>query len=142
MFKLFEVKEGKFKVLPTLNPKYVKGLIISSVIFFLISSLSGWMNIDEKQLWKFYNTIIQYFGLTHEVPIPKDVEKEIEARTELEVDRAIREYQSLTGDDEKIKMPEPIRSEKPIDSSVCYTEECQSLGGEIRICAPWTEDCK
>ena len=142
MFKLFEVKEGKFKVLPTLNPKYVKGLIISSVIFFLISSLSGWMNIDEKQLWKFYNTIIQHFGLTHEVPIPKDVEKEIEARTELEVDRAIKEYELLTGDDGKIKMPEPIRSEKSIDSSVCYTEECQSLGGEIRICAPWAEDCK
>lgn len=141
MFKLFEVKEGKFKILPTLNPKYIKGFIISSIILLLISGVSGWLQIDEKQLWKIYNAIVQHFGLTYDIPIPQDVEKEIEARTELEVDRAIREYELLTGDDGTIRMPEPIRSEKPIDSSVCYTEECQSLGGEIRICAPWVEDC-
>jgi hypothetical protein len=142
MFKLFEVKEGKLKVLPTLNPKYIKGFIISSIVLLLVSGLSGWLQIDEKQLWKIYNAIIQHFGLTQDIPIPPDVEKEIEARTELEVDRALREYERLTGDDGTIKMPEPIRSEKPIDSSVCYTEECQSLGGEIRICAPWVENCK
>ena len=47
MFKLFEIKEGKFKVLPTLNPKHVKGAIILSVVLLLISGLSGWLKMDE-----------------------------------------------------------------------------------------------
>ena len=141
MFKLFEVKEGKFKVLPTLNPKYIKGFIISSIVLLLVSGLSGWLKIDEKQLWKIYNAIIQHFGLTQQIPIPQDVEKQIDARTELEVDRAIREYERLTGDDGSVKLPPPILTEKPIDTSVCYTEECKKLGGEMRLCAPWVDSC-
>ncbi len=31
--------------------------------------------------------------------------------------------------------------EYPIDKSVCYTDECKKLGGEIRICAPWIDSC-
>lgn len=142
MFKLFEVKEGKFKVLPTLSPKYVKGFIISSIILLLISSLSGWLRMDEKQLWKIYNAIIQHFGLTQDIPKPKDVEEEIESRVELEVDRAIREYERLTGDDGTVRISPPIHSEKPVDTSVCYSDECKSLGGEMRLCAPWVDTCK
>jgi hypothetical protein len=142
MFKLFEVKEGKFKVLPTLNPKYVKGFIISSVILLLISGVSGWLQIDEKQLWKIYSAIIQHFGLSHEIPKLPDNEKEIESRVELEVDRALREYEILTGDDGTVRIPKPKFIEKQIDTQVCYTEECQSLGGEMRLCSPWVEDCK
>lgn len=142
MFKLFEVKEGKFKVLPTLNPKYIKGFIISSIVLLLVSGLSGWLRIDEKQLWKIYNAIVQQFGLKHDIPIPQDVEKELEAKVELEVDRAIREYERLTGDDGTVRIPPPIHSEKPVDTSVCYTDECKSLGGEMRLCAPWVDSCK
>ena len=141
MFKLFEIKEGKFKVLPTLNPKYIKGFVISFVVLILISGLSGWLKVDEKQLWKIYNAIVQHFGLRQDIPIPKDVEKEIEARIELEVDKAIRDYERLTGDDGTVRIPSPRRSEKPVDTSVCYTDECRSLGGEIRLCAPWIDDC-
>jgi hypothetical protein len=141
MFKLFEVKEGKLKILPTANPKYIKGFIISSIVLLLVSGLSGWLKIDEKQLWKIYNAIVQHFGLTQNVPIPQDVEKEIEARIELEVDRAIREYELLTGDDGTVRIPPPRFSEKPVDDSVCYTDECRSLGGEMRLCAPWVDNC-
>jgi len=142
MFKLFEVKEGKFKVLPTLHPKYIKGFIISSIVLLLISGLSGWLSIDEKQLWKIYNATIQHFGLIHDIPTQQDVEEELESRVELEVDRAIREYERLTGDDGTVRIPSPIHSEKPVDNSVCYTDVCKSLGGEIRLCAPWVDNCK
>ena len=142
MFKLFEVKEGKFKVLPALNPKYIKGFIISSIVLLLVSGLSGWLRIDEKQLWKIYNSIVQQFGLTHDIPIPQDIEEELESRVELEVDSAIREYERLTGDDGTVRILPPIHSEKPIDTSVCYTDECKSLGGEMRLCAPWIDSCK
>ena len=92
-------------------------------------------------MWKIYNAIVQHFGLTQNVPIPQDVEKEIEARIELEVDRAIREYELLTGDDGTVRIPPPRFSENPVDDSVCYTDECRSLGGEMRLCAPWVDNC-
>ena len=31
--------------------------------------------------------------------------------------------------------------EYSIDKSVCYTDECKKLGGEMRICAPWVDSC-
>ena len=142
MIKLFEVKEGKFKILPTLHPKYIKGFIISSIIFLLISGLSGWLRMDEKQLWKIYNAIIQHFGLTHDIPKPQDVEEELESRVELEVDKAIDEYKRLIGDDGVSRVSPPRYLEKPVDNSVCYTDECKSLGGEMRLCAPWVDTCK
>lgn len=141
MFKIFEVKEGKFKVLPTLSPKYVKGFLIISIVTMVIASLSGWLRLDEKDLWKIYNAIIQNFGLTHDIPKPQDVEEELESRIELEVDKAIRDYQLLTGDYGYVTIPSPRRSERPLDASVCYTDECRSLGGEMRICSPWVDNC-
>ena len=65
----------------------------------------------------------------------------LDRRVKRDVDKAIREYERLTGDDGTVKLPSPRYSEKPIDSSVCYTDECRALGGEIRLCAPWVPDC-
>jgi hypothetical protein len=62
----------------------------------------------------------------------------------LEVDRAIRdvipEYDRIISDYDRKYQPKYI--EKPVDDSVCYTEECKLLGGEMRLCAPWVDDCK
>jgi hypothetical protein len=65
----------------------------------------------------------------------------LDRRVKRDVDNAIREYERLTGDDGTVKIPSPRYSEKPVDTSVCYTDECRSLGGEIRLCAPWVPDC-
>ncbi len=65
----------------------------------------------------------------------------LDRRVKRDVDKAISDYERLTGDDGTVKIPSPRRSEKPVDTSVCYTDECQALGGEIRLCAPWVPDC-
>jgi hypothetical protein len=65
----------------------------------------------------------------------------LDRRVKRDVDKAISDYERLTGDDGTVKIPSPRRSEKPVDTSVCYTDECQALGGEIRLCAPWAPDC-
>lgn len=93
MFKLFEIKEGKFKVLPTLSSKSIRGFFIVSIIFIIITSLTGWLKIEEKDLWKLYNLLIQRFDLKNELPDLRDSEKKLEAEIEVEVDRAIREYE-------------------------------------------------
>lgn len=92
MFKLFEVKEGKFKALPTLSSKNIKGFFIASIIMIIIASLSGWLKFEEKDLWKFYNLLIEKLNLSPQLPDLKDVEKKLEADIELEVDKAIQEY--------------------------------------------------
>ena len=70
----------------------------------------------------------------------KDPEK-LDRRIKRDVDAAITEYERLTGDDGSVRIPSPRYSETPVDASVCYTDECQALGGEIRLCAPWLDTC-
>ncbi len=141
MFKLFEVKEGKLKILPSLHIKNVKGFFIISIVAIIIVNLAGYLKLDEKDLWKFYNLLIARFNLQQELPDIRDHEKQLDAQIELEVDKAIRDYERLTGDDGRVRIAPPRRSEKPIDNSVCYTDECKALGGEIRLCAPWVDNC-
>ena len=141
MFKLFEIKEGKLKVLPSITTKNIKGFFIGSIDIIIIASLSGWMNINEKDLWKIYHLLIERLNLKQEIPEIIDNQKRIDAKVELEVDRALEEYKRLTGDYGDVRVPSPIYSEKPIDENVCYTDECKSLGGEMRLCSPWIEDC-
>lgn len=141
MFKLFEIKEGKFQVLPSMSIKSLKGFFISSVIVIIIALLSSWLKFDEKDLWKIYQILIQKLNLQYEIPEIIDNQKRIDAKVELEVDKALLEYQRLTGDDGTVRIPSPIFSEKPIDENLCYTDECKSLGGEMRLCSPWVEGC-
>lgn len=141
MLKIFEIKEGKLKFLPAISIKNIKGFLIGSIIIIIIASLSGRLNIDEKDLWKLYQILIQRLNLKQDIPEIIDNQKRIDAKVELEVDRALIEYQRLTGDDGTVRLPSPIFSEKPIDEKLCYTDECKSLGGEMRLCSPWVEDC-
>ncbi len=139
--KLFEIREGKFKILPTWRAKKLGGFILISLITIIIVNLSGALKISERDIWKFYNLLINQLGLQQDLPDIRDHEKQLDAQIELEVDKAIRDYERLTGDDGRVTIPSPRRSEKPVDTSVCYTTECQALGGEIRICAPWVDNC-
>ena len=143
MFRLFEIKDGKLTTLPDVSSKKIKSVIFSSIIVIIIVSLSGWLKIAEKDLWKIYNLILQQFGLSHELPRTES-EKELESRIELEVDRAIRdvipEYERIIAEaDKKYK---PIYIDEVNDETLCYTEECKSLAPPMRICAPWIDDCK
>jgi len=142
MFKLFEVRDGKLTALPDVNSKKIKSVIFSSIIVLIIVALSGWLKISEKDLWKIYTLILQQFGLSHELPRTES-EKELDARIELEVDKAIRdvipEYDRIISDyDRKYK---PIYIDEVNDETLCYTEECKSLAPPMRICAPWVSGC-
>jgi len=117
----------------------IKTIVILSLI---VATLSSCLKIEEKTIWDIvYEYLQTYQPDSSLIPeLQKDsgiVERDVE-RT---VDKAIRDYERLTGDNGTVKIPSPRRSEKPVDSSVCYTDECQSLGGEIRLCAPWLDDC-
>jgi hypothetical protein len=98
--------------------------------------------MSEKELWKIYTLILQQLGLSYELP-RKEREKELEARIELEVDRAIEnvrpEYDRIIAEaDQKYK---PIYIDEVNDETLCYTKECKSLAPPMRICAPWVSGC-
>ena len=129
---MFNFKFGNKK--PDIKQYAIIGIVLSSIIGLLsqctgIKQNSIWDLLDEVQKRYFPHSIINDF-------IIKDPEK-LDRRIHRDVDAAIAEYERLTGDDGKVKIPSPRYSEKPPDGS--YAQSV--LGGEMRLCAPWVEDC-
>jgi len=125
-------KFGKQK--PDIKKYAIIGIVLSSIIAVLsqctgIKQDSIWDLLDEVQRRYFPQTILNDFVI-------KDPEK-LDRRIKRDVDAAIAEYERLTGDDGKVKIPSPRYSEKPPDGS--YAQSV--LGGEMRICAPWVDGC-
>lgn len=117
-------------------------ILISAILSGIVATLSQCSGVpserlldllDEVQRSLFPQTIINDVLLQD----PGVVER----RVERDVDKAIREYERLTRDSNPPRVPLPRLIEKDIDTSKCYTKECKSLGGEMRLCAPWKEDC-
>jgi hypothetical protein len=126
------------------KPTIFNYAIVGIVLTTIIAILSQCTGVSKNGLWDLLDEIQRrYFpqGILNEF-ILKDPEK-LNRRIIRDVDKAIRdvtpEYDRIISDyDRKYK---PKYLEKPVDDSVCYTEECKKLGGEMRICAPWIEDC-
>jgi hypothetical protein len=129
---MFNFNFGKKK--PDIKQYAIIGIVLSSIIAVL-SQCSGikqdsiWDLLDEVQRRYFPQTILNQFIL-------KDPEK-LDRRVKRDVDAAISEYERLTGDDGKVRIPSPRYSEKPPNGS--YAQSV--LGGEMRLCAPWVDDC-
>ena len=128
----FMFKFGKKK--PDIKQYAIIGIVLSSIIAALsqctgVSETGLWDLLDEIQRKYFPGTILNEFVI-------KDGKK-LERRIGRDVDAAIAEYERLTGDDGKVRIPKPRYSEKPPDGS--YAQSV--LGGEMRLCAPWVDDC-
>ena len=112
------------------------------VLTIVVASLSSCLKIEDKHIWDIiYEALVRY---QPDSPLIPELQKDpgiIERKAKRTVDKAISDYERLTGDDGTVRIPSPRYSEKPVDTSVCYTPECQALGGEIRLCAPWALDC-
>lgn len=124
------------------RPDKKQVILISAVLSGVVATLSQCSGVpserlldllDEVQRSLFPQTIINDVLLQD----PGVVER----RVKRDVDKAIREYEQLTRDSEPPRVPLPRLIEMSIDTSKCYTKECKSLGGEMRLCAPWKEDC-
>ena len=112
------------------------------VLTLIIASLSSCLKIEEKHIWDIVYEYLQTYQ--PDSPLIPELQKDpgiVERDVERTVDKAIRDYKRLTNEEEPARIPPPRRSEKPVDTSVCYTDECRALGGEIRMCAPWVDNC-
>jgi hypothetical protein len=101
--------------------------------------------LSQDDLWKFITLIQQELGIEFGEDLNerfRNDEKLLDFIIKNKVDQAIYDYERLTGDSGTPRIPLPRLIEKAPDTSVCYTEECKSLGGEMRLCAPWVDTCK
>jgi hypothetical protein len=118
----------------------VVGIVLSTIMATLsqctgISESNLWDLLDEMQRKFFPGTIINELILRD----PNAIERRIKRDVDRAIDQVTPEYNRIIEEANKKYKPRHIESE--IDPTVCYTKDCQSLGGEMRICAIWSTDC-
>ena len=127
-------KFGKQK--PDIKQYAIIGIILSS----LIAALSQCTGVSQDGLWDLLDEIQRkYFPQTILNEIFIQDPNKVERRVKRDVDRALAEvtpeYDRII--EESNKRYKPRYSEKAPDGS----EAQRLLGGEMRICAVWVDDC-
>ena len=125
--------------------KIIRYVSVALIVGTIIAGLSTCTKISENNFWDLLDEIQRkYFPQTPLNDIIINDPQKLERRIKRDVDRAIKkvtpEYDRIIREADQKYQPKYL--EKPIDESVCYTDECKSLGGEMRICAPWVPECK
>jgi hypothetical protein len=120
------------------KPKTIFRYAIIGVVFTsLVTGVSQCTHIPEE---KIYDIVDQVQRKLPGKPLNDYIINDpvlLDRRVHRDVDRAISEYERLTGDDGKVIIPKPRYSEKPPDGS--YAQSV--LGGEMRMCGSWVFDC-
>jgi hypothetical protein len=115
----------------------IKVSIIVSLLIAVLSSLTG---INETKLWDLLDEFQRKYlplGILNELIIrdPEKTERRVIRDVTREIDEVTPEYDRIISDyDRKYKQK---YVEKPPDGS----EAQRLLGGEMRICAIWVDDC-
>ena len=127
-------KFGKQK--PDIKQYAIIGIILSSIIAALsqctgVSQDGLWDLLDEVQRKYFPQTILNEFVIKD----PAKLERRVKRDVDRAIDEAIPEYNRFIEESDKKYKPKYV--EKPPDGS----EAQRLLGGEMRICAPWVDDC-
>jgi hypothetical protein len=118
-------------------------ILVSIVLSTVVATLSQCSRVPQEHLWDLLDEVQRrLFPQTIINDVLLQDPGVVERRVKRDVDKAIRDYERLTGDTGEVKIPLPRLIESPLDTSKCYTEECKSLGGEMRLCSPWVDDCK
>jgi hypothetical protein len=118
-------------------------ILISIVLSGIVATLSQCSGVPQERLLDLLDEVQRtLFPQTIINDVLLQDPGVVDRRVKRDVDKSIREYEDLTGDSEPPRVPLPRLIEKALDTSKCYTEECKKLGGEMRLCAPWLDDCK
>ena len=117
--------------------------IIGVILTSIVTGISQCTHIPEEQI---YDIVDQIQRKIPGKPLndwiindPILLDRRIKGDVNRAIDAVNPEYNRIIS--EYDKKYEQRYVEYPIDKSVCYTDECKKLGGEIRICAPWVADC-
>ena len=113
-------------------------ILISIVLSGIVATLSQCSGVPSERLWDLLDEVQrEFFPQTIINDVLLQDPGVVERRVERDVDKAIREYEELTKDTEPPRVPLPRLIEKAPDNS----EAQKLLGGEMRLCAPWVDNC-
>jgi len=113
-------------------------IIISVILSGIVATLSQCTGLSSERLWDLLDELQRnVFPQTIINDILLQDPGVVDRRTKRDVDKAIRDYERLTGESADVRIPLPRLIEKAPDNS----EAQKLLGGEMRLCAPWVEDC-
>jgi hypothetical protein len=113
-------------------------ILISIVLSGIVATLSQCSGVPSERLWDLLDEVQrEFFPQTIINDVLLQDPGVVERRVERDVDKAIREYEQLTKDSDPPRVPLPRLIEKAPDSS----EAQRLLGGEMRLCAPWVDNC-
>ena len=132
-FFMFNFNFGKKK------PDKKQIILISVVLSGIVATLSQCTGMSSEHLWDLLDEAQRTFFPQSTI---NDVLLQdpgvVDRRVKRDVDKAIRDYEKLTKDLEPPKVSLPRLIEKAPDNS----EAQRLLGGEMRICSVWVDDCK
>jgi len=112
--------------------------IIGVVFTSLVTGVSQCTHIPEENIYDFIDEVQRkYFPQTDLNDIIINTPQLLDRRVHRDVDKAIRDYEDLTGDDGSVRISPSYFSEKAPDKSNAQ----KLLGGEMRICGSWVPDC-
>jgi hypothetical protein len=112
--------------------------IIGVVFTSLVTGVSQCTHIPEENIYDFIDEVQRkYFPQTDLNDIIINTPQLLDRRVHRDVDKAIRDYEDLTGDDGSVRISPSYFSEKAPDKSNAQ----KLLGGEMRICGSWVSDC-
>ena len=124
------------------SPDRKQIILVSVILSGIVATLSQCTGLPSDRLWDLLDEVQRtLFPQTIINDVIRQDPNLIKRRVERDVDKAIRDYERLTGDSRTSIIPLSRLKEKALDTSKCYTEECKKLGGEMRLCSPWLDDC-
>jgi hypothetical protein len=112
--------------------------VIGVVFTSLVAGVSQCTHIPEENIYDFIDEVQRkYFPQTDLNDIIINTPQLLDRRVHRDVDKAIKDYEDLTGDDGSVRISPSYFSEKAPDKSNAQ----KLLGGEMRICGSWVPDC-
>jgi len=112
--------------------------IIGVVFTSIVAGVSQCTHIPEENIYDFIDEVQRkYFPQTDLNDIIINTPQLLDRRVHRDVDKAIKDYEDLTGDDGSVRISPSYFSEKAPDKSNAQ----KLLGGEMRICGSWVPDC-
>jgi hypothetical protein len=113
-------------------------ILISVVLSGIVATLSQCTGVSSERLWDLLDEVQRtLFPQTIINDVLLQDPGVVERRVGRDVDKAIREYERLTKDSEPPRVPLPRLIEIASDNS----EAQRLLGGEMRLCSPWVDNC-
>ena len=107
------------------KPSIPDMLIISGVLAFVVTTIAEFTNLPKQKIWCAIDQITRPLNIDTLENVKLEIEEIRTCRAEKSVRDAIKKYKEETGW-KPVEIIPPRYSEKPIDTNVCYTDDCKS----------------